>query len=81
MKFEHALTPCTKINSKWLEDLNIRQDTIKLLEENISKTFLDINHTNIFKGQSPKAIEVKTKIKQWDLMELKSFCTAKKIIK
>ena len=62
MKLEHTLTACTKINSKWLKDLNIRQDTIKLLEENIGKTFSDNNHTNIFLGWSPKTIEIKTKI-------------------
>ena len=62
MKLEHILTTCTKINSKWFKELNIRQDTIKLLEENIGKTFFDINHTNVFLGQSPKATEIKTKI-------------------
>ena len=60
-------------NSKWLKDLNIRQDTIKLLEENIDKTFPDINLTNIFSGQFPKAIEMKAKINQWDPIKLTSF--------
>jgi len=66
-----------KIYSKWLIDLHIRQDTIKLLEENIGKTFSDINLMNIFSGLSPKATEIRAKINQWDLIELTSSCTAK----
>ena len=63
MRLEPSLTPYTKINSKWPKDLNIRQDTIKLLEENIGKTFSNINHTSVFLGQYPKAIKIKAKIK------------------
>ena len=62
---------------QWLKDLNIRQDTIKLLEENIGKTLSDINIMNIFSGQSSKAIDIRAKINPWDLIKLKSFCTAK----
>ena len=63
IKVEHTLTPCTKINSKLLKDLNAKQDTIKLLEENTGKTFSNINPTNVFSGQSPKASEIKSKNK------------------
>ena len=66
-----------QINSKCLKDLNIRQNTIKLLEENIGKTFSGISLMNIFTGQSPQATEIKAKINQWDLIKLTSFCTAK----
>ena len=64
MKLECSLILYTKINSKWLKDLNVKHDTIKRLEENLGKTFLDINHGNIFLDQAPKAKEIKAKIKK-----------------
>ena len=69
MKFKPSLTPCTKINSKWIKDLNVRPDTIKLLEENIGRTHFVINHSNIFLDQSPRVIEIRTKINKWDLIK------------
>ena len=80
MKLQHSLTTYIKIRSKWFKYLNIRHDTIKLLKENIGKTFLDINHSNIFLDQSPKAKEIKAKINKWDLIKLKIFCTSKETI-
>ena len=80
MKLEHSLTPYTKINSKWIKDLSVRPDTIKLVEENIGRTLYDTNHSKILFDPVPREKEIKTQINKWDLMKLKSFCTAKETI-
>ena len=79
MKLEHFLTPYTKINSKLIKYLNVRPETIKLLEEK-GKTLSDINHSRILYDPHPRILETKAKINKWDLMKLKSFCTTRETI-
>ena len=79
MKLEHFLMPYTKINSKWMKDLNVSPETIKLIE-NISGTLNDINQSKIFYDPPPRLMKIKTKINKWDLIKRKSFCTAKETI-
>ena len=77
MKLDHHLTPHTKINSRWIKDLNIRCNTIKVLEENIGWKISDIPRRNILTDMSPKARDIKERINKWDLIKIKSLCRAK----
>ena len=80
MKLEHFLTPYTKINSKWIKDLNVKPETIKLLEENIGKTLSKKHHSRILYDPPPRILEIKAKINKWNLIKIKSFCTTKENI-
>ena len=79
MKLEHFLTPYSKINPKWIKDLNVRPKTIKLSEENIGRTLNDINQSNILYDPPPRMMEMKTKVSKWDLIKLKKFAQQRKL--
>ena len=80
MKLEHFLTSHTRTDSKWIKDLNVRPETIKLLEKNIGRTLKDINQSEILYDPLPRVTEIKTKVNKWDLIKFKIFCTAKETI-
>ena len=80
MNVDHSLTPYTKINSKWMKDLNLRQDSIKILEKNTGNTLFELSHNNFLQDTSMKARDTKAKMNYWDFIKIKSFCTAKEAV-
>ena len=80
MKLEHFLIQYTKLNSTWIKDINVRPETIKLLEENIGRTLDEINQSKILYDLPLRVMEIKTKVNKWDLIKLKSFCTEKETL-
>ena len=80
MKLDHSLTPYTKINSKWIKDISVRQESIRILEENIGSNLFNISHSNFFQDTSPKTKETKVKMSFLDFIKIKTFCTAKETV-
>ena len=81
MRLDHSLTPYTKINSKWMKDLNVRQESIKILEKNTGNTLFELGYSNFLQDTSTKAKETKAKMNYWDFIKIRSFCTAKETVK
>ena len=81
MKLDNSLAPYTKINSKWVKDLTVRQDFIKILQENTGNTLYELGHSNFLQDTSTKAKETKGKMNYWDFIKIRSYCTAKDTVK
>ena len=80
LKLDHYLAPYTKINSKWMKDLNVKQESIKILEENTGNTLFELGHSNFLQNTSMKAKETKAKVNCWDFIKVKSFCRVKETV-